>query len=71
MLWLETEKIYKSEFYLSKSQQKELFLYPVLERMIFTIESRFKNHLSKERISLIKKCLEYRYNYIERIMSPC
>ena len=63
------EKIYNEEFYLSKYQQKALLLQPVFERMLFTVNVRFKKFFSKERIGLITKCLEYRYNYIERIMS--
>jgi hypothetical protein len=65
------EKIYKYEFYLSKIQQKELFLHSVLDKMLFTVDVHFRKYFSKERISLIKKCLEYRYQFIEKIMLQC
>jgi len=62
------EKIYNNEFYLSKDQQKELFLQPELKRMQVLIQTRFKRYFSKERIDLIISLLDYRYKYIERIM---
>lgn len=65
------EKIYKEEFYLSKTQQKELLLYPIFEKMLYTVNVLFGKYFSKERTVMITNCLEYRYNYMGRIMSQC
>ncbi|KAA6330371.1 hypothetical protein EZS27_020915 [termite gut metagenome] len=65
------EKICKEMFYISRQQLNELFSDTVLQKMLYTINVRFKNYYSKERIEMITKCIEYRYNYIEKIISQC
>lgn len=63
------EKIYKNEFYLSKIQQKELFLHANFERMLLAIQRDFKKYFSNERICLISSLLEHRYSTIQNIIS--
>jgi hypothetical protein len=63
------EKIYKHTFYVSQDQARELFSDAVLKKMLFTITTRFKRFYSKERINIITKCIEYRYDSISKILS--
>ena len=62
------EKIYNNEFYISKSEIKELFLHSVLDKMFVTIDRNFSHLFSERRIRLIKDCLEYRYNEINKLL---
>lgn len=62
------EKIYNNEFYISKSEIKELFLHSVLNKMFATIDRNFSHLFSEQRIRLIKDCLEYRYNEISKLL---
>ncbi len=62
------EKIYNSEFYISKTEVKELFLQTVLDKMFETIDSHFSNLFSNTRVELIKECLKYRHNEINKIL---
>lgn len=62
------EKIYNNQFYISKTEIKELFLPTVLERMFATIDVNFSHLFCKQRILLIKECIEYRYNEICKLL---
>lgn len=62
------EKIYNNEFYISKSEVKKLFLHSVLDKMFMTIEHNFPYLFSEQRIMMIKDCLEYRYNEINKLL---
>lgn len=65
------EKIFKEEFYISKEAQIELFLQSTFAKMIDTVTNKFNRYLGNERIFLITKCLEYRYNTIIEIIKSC
>lgn len=62
------QKIYENEFYLTQSEIKALFLQCNIERMFHVIDTEFANLMSADRISMIKKCLEFRYNEIREII---
>ncbi len=63
------EKIYHAEFYFSKSEIRELLLQNILHKMLYTVNTLFKNYLSNERRLLITKCLELRYSNLYRIVN--
>ena len=52
----------------TKSEIKELFLHSVLDKMFVTIDRNFSHLFSERRIRLIKDCLEYRYNEINKLL---
>lgn len=62
------EKIYNNEFYISKSEIKGLFLQSVQDKMFATIDRDFGHLFSGQRIGLIKDCLEYRFNEINKLL---
>lgn len=62
------DKIYRNEFYITREEIKLLFLPSVLERMFHTIDCEFSRLLSKDRLSLIRSCLEYRYHEIVNLL---
>lgn len=62
------EKIYNNQFYISKSEIKELFLPTILTKMYATIDENFSHLFSKHRILLIKDCIEHRYNEICKLL---
>ncbi len=62
------EQIYTHEFYISKDEIRNLFTPTMLECMIREINLNFRHLMSKQRIMLITRCLEYRFNELRRIL---
>lgn len=62
------EKIYTNQYYISVDEVKE-FLEPlVLERMLTEVRQNFRSLMSVNRITMICKCLEYRFNELRNIL---
>lgn len=62
------EKIYKNEFYISRSEIKSLLLQSVLNRMLEEVDKNFNTLMSENRITMICKCLKYRFNEMTKII---
>ncbi len=62
------EKIYKNEYYISSDEIKSLLLQSVLERMLQEIRHDFLPLMSVNRITMICKCLEYRFNELRNFL---
>lgn len=62
------EKIYTNEFYVSAMEIRELLVPSLLEQMTAEVKRNFCNLMSKNRIMMICKCLEYRFNEMRRIL---
>jgi hypothetical protein len=62
------KQIYSNEFYISKDEVAEMFALEVLERMIMEVRQSFRLLMSVNRITLICKCLEYRFNELRKLL---
>lgn len=62
------EKIYKNKYFISAYEIKSLFLQPVLDQMLQEIRCNFLPLMSVNRITMICKCLEYRFNEMRKII---
>lgn len=60
------ERIVNDEFYISRNEAKELFQSTVKERMFTLIDKDFSSLMSSERIKVIKMCLDYRFQEINK-----
>ncbi|MBR5957426.1 MAG: HipA domain-containing protein [Salinivirgaceae bacterium] len=62
------EEIFNNQFYITKNEVRYLFRKDMLVAMEKTISGEFGRLLSADRISMIVKCLNYRYSIIEEII---
>ena len=62
------EKICANEFYISRDEIKRLLDLSVLEQMIQEIQKNFYPLMTANRIIMICKCLEYRFNELRKIL---
>ena len=62
------EKIYTNEFYVSRQEIRELLASPLLGQMVAEVRHDFCTLMTKNRIMMICKCLEYRFNELRRIL---
>ena len=62
------EKIYTNEFYVTSAEIRELLVPSLLEQMIAEVRHNFCTFMTKNRIMMICKCLEYRFNGLRRIL---
>ena len=62
------EKIYTNKFYISGDEIKGLLAPLVLEQMIKEVRNNFQSLMTTNRIILICKCLEYRFNELSKIV---
>lgn len=62
------QQIYSNEFYITKDEVKNLLMHTVLEQMNKEIRQNFQPIMSVNRITLICKCLEYRFNELKKIL---
>ena len=60
------EKIYSNEYYITKDDIKALLQPALLEKMIDHVTQKYNLLLSKNRIFMICKCLEYRFNELQK-----
>ena len=62
------EQIFLNDYFIDKDEAKQLFSPIVLERMLFEVKQNFRHLLSRNRIILICRCLEYRFNEIIKLL---
>lgn len=62
------EKIYKNEYFISANEIKSLLLQPVLDQMLQEIRCNFLPLMSVNRVTMICKCLEYRFNEMRKVL---
>ena len=62
------EQIYTNEFHITKEEVRELLDPTVLERMITEVRQNFQPLMSVNRVTLICKCLEYRFNELRKLL---
>jgi len=62
------EKIYTNEFYISKNEIKAILTPGLLERMTKEVKQKFRSLMTINRITMICKCLEYRFNEMRKIL---
>lgn len=62
------EKIYTNEYYISADEIKQLLDSSVLEKMLMEVRQNFHSLMSVNRITMICKCLEYRFNELRKIL---
>lgn len=62
------KQIYSNEFYITKDEVKNLLMHTILEQMNKEIRQNFQPIMSVNRITLICKCLEYRFNELKKIL---
>lgn len=62
------EKIYTNEFHISATEIKKMFSSFVLERMLSEVRQNFRSLMTENRVSMICKCLEYRFNELQKIL---
>lgn len=62
------EKIYTNEYYISSDEIKQLLKSSVLEKMLMEVRQNFHSLMSVNRITMICKCLEYRFNELLNIL---
>ena len=62
------KQIYSNEFHISKDEVKNMLAPDVLERMIAEVKQNFQSLMSVNRITLICKCLEYRFNELRKLL---
>lgn len=61
-------QIYTNEFHITKAEVKEMLAPAVLERMIAEVRQNFQSLMSVNRVTLICKCLEYRFNELRKLL---
>lgn len=62
------EQIYTNEFHITKNEVRELLAPAVLERMIMEVRQNFQPLMSVNRVTLICKCLENRFNELRKLL---
>lgn len=62
------EQIYKNEFCVTKNEVKDILTINMLKKMIDEIRQNFQSLLSQNRVTLICKCLEYRFNEMSKLL---
>lgn len=62
------ELIYTNEFYITKTEVRQLFNDQMLQQMQEFVRTHFANLYTPLRIELINSCLEYRYNEIKKLL---
>lgn len=62
------EKIYTNEYYISIDEIRLLLDLSVLENMLMEVRQNFHSLMSVNRITMICKCLEYRFNELRNIL---
>lgn len=62
------EKIYENEFYISAADIKGLFPSSILELMLTEVRQNFQPLMTVNRITMICKCLEYRFNELKKML---
>lgn len=62
------EKIYVNEYYISADEIKKLLDLSVLESMLMEVRKNFHSLMTVNRITMICKCLEYRFNELRKIL---
>lgn len=62
------EKIYTGEYYILKEEIKDLLAPSVLEAMTQEVRKNFQTLMSMNRITMICKCLEHRFNKLQGIL---
>lgn len=62
------QKIYNNEFYITANEIKSLFTKSVFDKMLQEIQCHFNSLMSENRITMICKCLEYRYNELRKML---
>lgn len=62
------KQIYANEFHISKDDVRQLLTPDVLERMKAEVKQNFQFLMSMNRITLICKCLEYRFNELRKLL---
>ena len=61
-------QIYSHEFHVTNDEVAEMLAPDVLERMIMEVRRNFQSLMSVNRVTLICKCLEYRFNELRKIL---
>lgn len=62
------EKIYKNEYFISANEIKSLLLQSVLNQMLQEIRCNFLPLMSVNRVTMICKCLEYRFREMKKVL---
>lgn len=62
------KKIYENEFYISAADIKGLFPSSILELMLTEVRQNFQPLMTVNRITMICKCLEYRFNELKKML---
>lgn len=62
------EQIYTNEYHITKDEVRELLDPTILERMITEVRQNFQPLMSVNRVTLICKCLEYRFNELRKLL---
>jgi len=62
------KKIYDSEFYISRDEIKAMLSQNILNTMLQEIDAGFRSLMSENRVILISKCLEYRFNEMRKML---
>ena len=62
------EQIYTNEFHITKEEVRERLVPAVLEHMITEVRQNFRPLMSVNRVTLICKCLEYRFNELRKLL---
>ena len=62
------EQIYTNEFYVTKEEVRDMLNPVVLEQMISEVRQNFQSLMSVNRVTLICKCLENRFNELRKLL---
>ena len=62
------EKIYSNEYYITKDDVKALLQPTLLDKMILHVNQKYSHLMSGNRIMMICKCLEYRFNELQKYL---
>ena len=61
-------KIYENEFYIKKTEVKAMLAPEMLGRMLSEVRQNFHSLMSMNRITMICKCIEYRFNELRKML---
>lgn len=62
------QDIYDNEFYITKDEVRSMLDNSILDRMIKEVNTNFKTLMSVNRIIMISRCLEYRFNEMKKYL---
>ncbi|MDE5611283.1 MAG: hypothetical protein K2I90_04610, partial [Odoribacter sp.] len=62
------KRIYVNEFHITKDDVKVMLAPVVLERMLVEVRQGFLCLMGVNRVTMISKCLEYRFNELRKIL---